>query len=1090
MEVVGLVASIAQLISLTAKTIKYLNSVKDASEDRARLLQETTGLLPLFVKLQGQIEAANADRTLQWFDGIRSLATEYGPLDQLRTALEQIVQKLKPRTGLKKVARTLVWTLDKAYCETILTKIERVKSSISLALQGDSFTLAQSIKADTAGIGDVRQDILTLTDDVTKMQISKDLQQRDDILQWLSPLNFLRTQQDTLARREEGTAGAGKSILASSVVDYLRTRHMGQDTVGIAVVYCNFKERDSQTPQNILGACCAQLAPKSLPEIIIGMYKSQRNANTRPTWQEVYKVFESCVAGFSTAYLVVDALDECSVDVRNALMPFFKTLPSQIRLLVTTRHIDDILCEFRVSPMIEIRASHGDLEKYIVSRIEKNPRLAGHIGQQPSLSQDICGKVAAKADGIRGLMVMVGVRFLAAKLHIDSLSTKTSIKLLKKALGNLSTDLNVLYDEALLRIESQDQDDRDLAERALCWVAYTYRPLRVEAFREALAIEPEDLDFDIEAIHPIGLILGVCAGLLIHDQETGIMRLVHYTAQDYFDALANTKFDDAHVRIAGDCMTYLNYECFQNPQTSEDDLSDVGSLSSDEWQWFHFLGYASTFWAQHVMAKRQVSLNLQVRQFLSGGPRLLHRTFIDYDSFPEQRYTHADGLYRDGMNTLVDTRNGFHIAAFYGLIDELEIFCEAIIESEDRPYWLRSAFHLAVSNNQIKATELLLDHGADIDSTNQRGSTALYIAISKIRDLDLLMLLLARGVSVNANDEDAEPPLWLAARMVWEEGVIALLDYGADIHGKMWSDTLLHYTSSNGHVQLLKICLAHGIDVNAQDFGFGETALLYAGRNSHVDCVLALLDHGAGLNIQNYSGQTVLHIAASNYDPTVTKVLLARGADMEIRDGHGNTTLLTATAKCQWDGALALIHQGADINAQDENGMSPLHLASANGNTQITSELLEHHAAADKRSGSVFSILYPYPECFDRNRQISAPLIDAFLRFQIDDTLEVLLIQTILDGEPHPQNDQNLQRLFEAWADGLEVLVWKAGLSALEIATLCKREQIVQMLQPLNTSQSTQTPVPFDTFLVQLLGVDSIQQAKEELERRISEEDL
>lgn len=31
------------------------------------------------------------------------------------------------------------------------------------------------------------------------------VQQRQEILQWLSPLNFFRTQQDTLARREEGT---------------------------------------------------------------------------------------------------------------------------------------------------------------------------------------------------------------------------------------------------------------------------------------------------------------------------------------------------------------------------------------------------------------------------------------------------------------------------------------------------------------------------------------------------------------------------------------------------------------------------------------------------------------------------------------------------------------------------------------------------------------------------------------------------------------------------------------------------------------------------------------------------------------------
>ncbi|KAI4262156.1 MAG: hypothetical protein L6R42_002664, partial [Xanthoria sp. 1 TBL-2021] len=268
MEAVGLVASIVQLINVTAKTIKYLNSVKDASEDRSRLLQETTSLLPLFVKLQGQVEVAKTERSVQWFDGVSSLAIENGPFDQLRAALEQLAKRLKPKTGLKNVAHAFVWTFDKDYCEALLARIERAKSAINLALLGDTFALAQSIKADTASIGDIRQDISTLTRDAANTQIKEDLQQRQEILQWLSPLNFFRTQQDTLARREEGTAGAGKSVLASVVIDFLRARHMGQDTVGVAGVYCNFKERDSQSPENLLAACWAQLAPQKLPETL------------------------------------------------------------------------------------------------------------------------------------------------------------------------------------------------------------------------------------------------------------------------------------------------------------------------------------------------------------------------------------------------------------------------------------------------------------------------------------------------------------------------------------------------------------------------------------------------------------------------------------------------------------------------------------------------------------------------------------------------------------------------------------------------------------------------------------------------------
>ena len=142
--------------------------------------------------------------------------------------------------------------------------------------------------------------------------------------------------------------------------------------------------------------------------------------------------------------------------------------------------------------------------------------------------------------------------------------------MLKKALTTLSNSLDVLYDDALLRIESQHQNDRELAERALCWVAYSFRPLSAGALLQALAIEPEETVFDVEAIPRIALVLDVCAGLLIHDKENGVVRLVHYTAQNYFERLQNSRFREYHATIAKDCMTYLNYDCFKSSEDSEE----------------------------------------------------------------------------------------------------------------------------------------------------------------------------------------------------------------------------------------------------------------------------------------------------------------------------------------------------------------------------------------------------------------------------------------------------------------------------------------------------------------------------------------
>ena len=195
-------------------------------------------------------------------------------------------------------------------------------------------------------------------------------------------------------------AGAGKSILASIVINFLRARYKKQKSVGVAAVYCNFKEREMQTSENLLAGYCIQLVPQALPETLVDVHRMHSAHKTRPTWKEMNQIFQDIVTKLDTIYLVVDALDECSEDVRNALLTFFSTLPSHIMLLITTRHIDEITRKFRNSPMVEIRASLEDLRNYVASRIKSSCTLSGHVRDHKSIGQVICDRVVAQADGM------------------------------------------------------------------------------------------------------------------------------------------------------------------------------------------------------------------------------------------------------------------------------------------------------------------------------------------------------------------------------------------------------------------------------------------------------------------------------------------------------------------------------------------------------------------------------------------------------------------------------------------------------------------------------------------------------------------
>jgi FtsZ-binding cell division protein ZapB len=137
MDPLSLTVSIAALIGTTMKVLGYINDVKTASKERAKLASEATNLLALLTSMRYKVEEVEQEKNT-WYDSIRSLlGGTNGPLDQFRSILEELAEKLAPATSLKKFGRTLIWTLDKKECIDILDKVERLKTLIGLALQED-----------------------------------------------------------------------------------------------------------------------------------------------------------------------------------------------------------------------------------------------------------------------------------------------------------------------------------------------------------------------------------------------------------------------------------------------------------------------------------------------------------------------------------------------------------------------------------------------------------------------------------------------------------------------------------------------------------------------------------------------------------------------------------------------------------------------------------------------------------------------------------------------------------------------------------------------------------------------------------------
>ena len=76
------------------------------------------------------------------------------------------------------------------------------------------------------------------------------------------------------------------------------------------------------------------------------------------------------------------------------------------------------------------------------------------------------------------------------------------------------------------RIHSQNTSSQELAMQVLLWITFAVRSLTTSELQHALAIDIEDLVLDGENIPSLETILSTCAGLVILDQASNIIRLV------------------------------------------------------------------------------------------------------------------------------------------------------------------------------------------------------------------------------------------------------------------------------------------------------------------------------------------------------------------------------------------------------------------------------------------------------------------------------------------------------------------------------------------------------------------------------------
>ncbi|MBA95587.1 MAG: hypothetical protein CMP21_07710 [Rickettsiales bacterium] len=189
----------------------------------------------------------------------------------------------------------------------------------------------------------------------------------------------------------------------------------------------------------------------------------------------------------------------------------------------------------------------------------------------------------------------------------------------------------------------------------------------------------------------------------------------------------------------------------------------------------------------------------------------------------------------------------------------------------------KNGLQQAVLNNNIEQVKALLQKGNVHKNTNDFKEDALYLAISK-GYIDVVRLLLAANVSVNAVDRDGYTPLHVAVINGKLDIARLLIDHNANVNAvssNELSHVPLHNAVISGNTNMVRLLIKSevNVDVACQS---NKTALLYAvesfkQNNIYKDIIELLIMGGANLNIRfNVSQKTPLDLLNS-INPDVLK---------------------------------------------------------------------------------------------------------------------------------------------------------------------------------------------------------------------------
>ncbi|KAF7954219.1 hypothetical protein EAE96_005348 [Botrytis aclada] len=304
-----------------------------------------------------------------------------------------------------------------------------------------------------------------------------------------------------------------------------------------------------------------------------------------------------------------------------------------------------------------------------------------------------------------------------------------------------------------------------------------------------------------------------------------------------------------------------------------------------------------------------------------------------------------------------------------------------------------TCLHNICSNMDSELLGAILDTDINVEIYDRKGMSVLLRAFARYGSWNIkvveALLKHPKKASISARTwMQGKTVLHLACHLLNSVELLKILiSHGADLN---WTDsmngnTLLHEVAARfdgdlEDIALIEYLCESGISVNAKNYrrqtaahimgpvhGKGSTSRIVDVKQTFISVVRRLRPE-LGVNVKDMEGYTPLHYACATSESSVFALLMA-GAELSVKSFNQRTPLHCAARGRQCSILSMLLNHAQnigsviDINAQDSDGMTPLHFACVSGRSESVSILISAGADINKKIKQANSQTTPLMAC-------------------------------------------------------------------------------------------------------------------------------